>query len=200
MNNDNPQMVLDFWFEGVTQTEIPQHRIDLWFGKSDATDTLLKERFENLVERAADGSLKSWDESPQGRLALVVLLDQFPRNIYRGTPRAFSHDPLARLLVLTGLDHRMDEDLNSAEKLFFYLPLEHTEDKLIQYRSVQCFDHLRKVAPPQLAKMTELFYDYAVKHQVVIDRFGRFPHRNVILGRESTPEEIEFLKQPGSSF
>lgn len=200
MSQANPRTVLDFWFEGVTETEIPPHRLELWFGKSETTDRYLKQHFEALVEQAATGALRQWDDTPHGRLALIVLLDQFPRNIYRGTSQAFSHDPLARLLTLTGLDHRMDEDLHSAEKLFFYLPLEHTEDRLIQVRSVQCFDHLRKVAPPQLAETTALFYDYAVKHQVVIDRFGRFPHRNAILGRESTAEELEFLKQPGSSF
>lgn len=200
MTQPDPRLVLDFWFDGVTETQIPQHRVNLWFGKSEITDTLIQQQFETLVDQAATGALKDWDETAHGRLALIVLLDQFPRNIYRGTARAFSHDALARLLTLTGLDHRMDEDLNTAEKLFFYLPLEHTEDKLIQLRSVQCFDHLRKIAPDEVKALAEYFYDYAVKHRVVIDRFGRFPHRNVILGRDSTPEEIEFLKQPGSSF
>ncbi|MBF8302770.1 MAG: hypothetical protein HW396_1051, partial [Candidatus Dadabacteria bacterium] len=154
------------------------------------------------LELAVGGKLKSWENTPRGTLALIILLDQFSRNIYRGTAKAFSQDSLALYVCLRGIEKGFDKRLHPVERLFLYMPLEHSEDLEMQKKSVEYFSMLEKLfpAPPSLASMVSEFKKYAGMHYVIIERFGRFPHRNEILGRKSTPEEIEFLKQPGSSF
>jgi uncharacterized protein (DUF924 family) len=130
------------------------------------------------------------------------LLDQFSRNIYRGTAKAFSQDSLALDVCLRGIEKGFDKRLHPVERLFFYMPLEHSEDLEMQKKSVEYFSVLEKTftSTPSLVSIISEFKNYAEKHYVIIERFGRFPHRNEVLGRESTPQEIEFLKQPGSSF
>src|SRR5690606_119569 len=139
----------------------------------------------------------AWLAPPRGRLALVILIDQFSRNLFRGDARAFAHDALARRWVSEGLDAGADRALRAIERVFFYLPLEHSESLADQQRSVALFERLCADVPPALQGTFAGYLDYAVRHRDVIVRFGRFPHRNASLGRATTPEEAEFLRQPG---
>jgi uncharacterized protein (DUF924 family) len=173
----------------------------MWFGDGRQHDAGIRENFGALHERASRGELhKEWAETPQGRIALIVVLDQFSRHIHRDTPRAFAQDPAAQRLAVAGVNHHIDRELIPAQRSFFYLPFEHAEELELQRLSVRCFDTLARVVAEVQRKEYEGFLDYARRHLDIIERFGRFPHRNKILGRASTPEEIEFLRQPGSSF
>jgi uncharacterized protein (DUF924 family) len=174
--------VLHFWF----------HELDrkAWFEKSDATDVLIRDRFLALHERLAHEVSPQAALDPRAMLAAIIVFDQFPRNMFRGTPRAFATDPLALALARQGVDAGLDRDLSKDERMFLYLPFEHSEQTAEQARCCALF---------ALLEDSELLR-YAQAHKDIIDRFGRFPHRNAILGRASTPEEVEFLRQPGSSF
>ncbi|CAJ1813280.1 DUF924 family protein [Aeromonas veronii] len=196
------QPLLDLWFGDEADDVLRATRqAPLWWGKSSETDALLASRFGELAEAAAKGSLAHWAATPSGRLALILLLDQLPRNIHRGTPAAFAQDPLARDLCLKGLSIGADKSLSPLERVFFYLPLEHAESREQQARSVALFEALaaEPAGTPALATFAG-FADFARRHQVIIERFGRFPHRNDILGRTSTQEEAAFLQQLGSGF
>lgn len=193
--------VLDFWFGPATgDAATAQAQQKLWWSKDESVDADIRNRFADLVETAATGKIDHWAQDARGRLALILLFDQFPRNMYRDTPRAFSYDPLARQLALAGIASGADRELRAIERVFFYLPLEHSESAELQERCVTLFTALAAGVPEADRKTFRGYVDYAVRHRDVIHRFGRFPHRNRILGRASTPEEIEFLKQPGSSF
>ncbi|MGL6409169.1 DUF924 family protein [Aeromonas veronii] len=196
------QPLLDFWFGDEADDVLRATRqAPLWWGKSSETDALLAKQFGAQAEAAAAGCLAHWADAPSGRLALILLLDQLPRNIHRGTPAAFAQDPLARDLCLKGLSIGADKSLSPLERVFFYLPLEHAESREQQARSVALFDALATEQAGTPAQATFVgFADFARRHQVIIERFGRFPHRNDILGRTSTPEEAAFLQQPGSGF
>ncbi|QTL93027.1 DUF924 family protein [Aeromonas jandaei] len=196
------QPLLDFWFGDPADDALRAKRqAPLWWGKSSETDALLARRFGAQAEAAANGELADWANVPHGRLALILLLDQLPRNIHRGTPTAFARDPLAREQCLKGLSLDMDRQLSPLERVFFYLPLEHAESREQQARSVALFEELAAEQAHSPANETFAdFADFARRHQVIIERFGRFPHRNDILGRTSTPEEAAFLLQPGSGF
>jgi len=188
--------VLRFWF-GAPPGQPPSYaqQRSLWFRKSDETDQQIRAQFETLHKRVAAGKYQHWATTSRGLLALIVVLDQFSRNMFRNTPRAFATDPQALELATSAIAQGIDQSLFPAERLFVYLPLEHSEDIQSQVRSVEKF----KALATDDSDLDDT-YDYALKHKAVIERFGRFPHRNDILGRESTPEEKEFLKQPGSSF
>jgi uncharacterized protein (DUF924 family) len=162
--------------------------------KSDDFDREIRERFAALWEAAAGGGLRSWQSTPLAALALVLVLDQFPRNLFRGTARAFASDALALEAARTMVDRRFDALLRPVERVFVYLPFEHAEDLGSQRRAVELFSAVEG------GVLDGSYADYARRHCDVIARFGRFPHRNELLGRASTPEEIEFLKQPGSRF
>ncbi|MFM5655155.1 DUF924 family protein [Aeromonas veronii] len=196
------QPLLDLWFGDEADDVLRATRqAPLWWGKSSETDALLASRFGELAEAVAKGSLAHWADAPSGRLAQILLLDQLPRNIHRGTPAAFAQDPLARDLCLKGLSIGADKSLSPLERVFFYLPLEHAESREQQARSVALFEALAAEQAGTPAQATFAgFADFARRHQVIIERFGRFPHRNDILGRTSTPEEAAFLQQPGSGF
>ncbi|MGL5609078.1 MAG: DUF924 family protein [Aeromonas veronii] len=196
------QPLLALWFGDEADDVLRATRqAPLWWGKSSETDALLASRFGELAQAAAKGSLAHWADTPSGRLALILLLDQLPRNIHRGTPAAFAQDPLARDLCLKGLSIGADKSLSPLERVFFYLPLEHAESREQQARSVALFEALAAEQAGTPAQATFAgFADFARRHQVIIERFGRFPHRNDILGRTSTPEEAVFLQQPGSGF
>lgn len=172
----------------------------IWFGGGVDVDQEIRNRFEHLVLAAANHELDEWKQTPKGRLALILLVDQFPRNIYRGTSNAFAFDLLAQELTLEGLDLKEDQELFPVERAFFYLPLEHAENLKLQELSVTKFNELAAYAPPSLTYIFESHADYAWRHYVIIERFGRFPHRNAIMGRDSTNEELEFFKNPNSSF
>jgi uncharacterized protein (DUF924 family) len=194
--------ILAFWFGtcGADGSLDPAKR-KMWFGDGRQYDAGIREQFGALHERACHGELeKEWCATPQGRMALIVLLDQFSRHIHRDTPRAFAQDPAAQKIATEGIGKGVDRQLIPAQRSFFYLPFEHAEDIELQRLGVRCFDGLARTVPETSRKEYESFLDYARRHHDIIARFGRFPHRNRILGRASLPEEIEFLKQPGSSF
>jgi uncharacterized protein (DUF924 family) len=191
--------VLAFWFGEEHNTPGPQ-RLRFWFAGEPATDRLIQERFGLAVEAALAGDCKSWPATPPGTLALILLLDQFPRNIFRRSPRAYAGDAQALALCCQGLADGQDRQLALTERAFFYLPLEHAEDLRMQERSVEMFESLLSAATPEWREVGQGFLDYAIRHRDIIARFGRFPHRNDVLGRPSTPEETAFLKEPGSSF
>lgn len=185
--------VLEFWFGAPDSPEFGRNR-KRWFEKSAEFDALVRDRFVATYEHAAGGSLDAWTERPLAALALVVTLDQFPRNMFRGTPRAFATDPQA-LAVARGMIARgFDAALLPAQRTFAYLPLEHAEDREAQREALRLFARLADDAGGA-STLT-----YAMLHYAIVARFGRFPHRNAILGRESTPDEAEFLARPGSSF
>lgn len=197
----SPAAILDFWFGALAgDTTTAQARQQLWWSKNAVIDAEIRERFGPAVAAAAAGAHREWAREPRGRLALILLFDQFPRNIYRDTPQAFAHDGLALRLALDGIAAAADRSLRAIERVFFYLPLEHAESAALQERSVALFTALADSVPEADRKTFAGFADYAVRHHDVIRRFGRFPHRNHILGRASTAAEEQFLQQPGSSF
>jgi len=174
--------VLNFWFNELT----PQQ----WFAKSDALDETIKHRFGATLKAASLGELWQWRESAKGRLAEIIVLDQFSRNVYRDRPASFAQDAMALVLAQEAVALKVDADFNAAEKAFLYMPYMHSESALIHQQAVQLFNQ------PGL----ETNYDFELKHKEIIDKYGRYPHRNAILGRESSPDELAFLQQPGSSF
>lgn len=187
------QPVLDFWFGAPGSRGYGAPR-KAWFRKRAAFDAQVRERFGGLHARALRGNLESWRESPQGLLALIILLDQFSRNMFRGTPAAFAGDPLALAAARLMVARAWDAQLLPVMRPFVYLPFEHAEDAGAQEEALRLFATL-----PEGPERDDAL-EWARKHHEVIHRFGRFPHRNAILGRASTPEEAEFLKQPGSRF
>ena len=188
------QAVLDFWFLPPDNPGYGQARAQ-WFRKDDAFDARIAELFGALIAAALDGGLRDWEATPHGALARIIVLDQFTRNVHRGTPRAFAGDEQALALAVSLTQDGLDQQLPPMLRAFAYLPFEHAEDLAMQARAVDLFQRLSQPQPG-----FESMLDYAQRHQEVIARFGRFPHRNAILGRASTPEEVEFLRQPGSSF
>jgi uncharacterized protein (DUF924 family) len=198
---DQPENVLAFWFGPPgSAAEIAGRQRTLWFGKSPANDQAVIERFSATLAAATAGQLDHWIHTPRGRLALVIVLDQFPHHIHRDQPQAFATDPQALALSLDALATNEDRQLAPIERVFLYLPLEHAESIDMQERSVSLYEQLAQEAANDERALFDNFLDYARKHLDVVARFGRFPHRNAILGRPSTPDEIEFLKQPGSRF
>ncbi|MGE0188945.1 MAG: DUF924 family protein [Steroidobacteraceae bacterium] len=196
-----PDDILEFWF-GSDQDDavVADKQAKLWWSKNAAVDAELKQCFEASVLAAASGSQNSWTETVTGRLALILLTDQLPRNIYRATAQAFAFDPLARGWCKSGLQQRLDLQLRPIQRLFYYLPLEHSESREDQQLCVELFRELAESAPARLKSACGWYLEFALRHQAIIDRFGRFPHRNQILQRNSTADELEFLQQPGSSF
>jgi len=183
------RQILDFWF-GAPGTEGYGANRKIWFEADAAFDEDVRRRFGVDLERAASGAHDAMAAGPEEALALTILLDQFPRNIHRGSPRAFAFDGKALATARRAMDVGYDAALPAFQRPFFYLPFEHSEDLVDQERSVVLFQ----------AHGDETMFDFAVRHRDVIARFGRFPHRNAILGRVSTPEELAFLQQPDSSF
>ncbi|GHA48557.1 DUF924 family protein [Photobacterium aphoticum] len=194
------QEVLDFWF-GDMNEEVPlSDRNALWFQGNTETDALIARRFQHLVSLAGTGALSAWSETPKGTLALIILLDQFSRNIYRGLSAAFRYDALALALCKRGLAKNQDLQLSPIERVFFYLPLEHSEALEDQEEAVFRFERLRQAVTPVNSEMFDGFYQYAVSHHEVVKRFGRFPHRNAVYGRLSTEEELHWLLDGGQRF
>ncbi|MEM9091595.1 MAG: DUF924 family protein [Cyanobacteria bacterium P01_F01_bin.53] len=190
--------ILDFWF---TEANAPNygHYRKAWFIKDDAFDQQIRRQFLSDYEKAAAGENEAWKTQPESAVALLLLLDQFPRNLFRGDPRSFATDPqalsVAQHLVTTGTD----KGLIAAHRFFIYVPFEHSENMEHQNQCVALMEELIQDVP-DLEEGLKGGLDYAIRHREVVERFGRFPHRNEILGRASTAEEVEFLKQPGSRF
>lgn len=185
--------ILNFWFGKPDEASYGKER-SFWFTKKPEFDQQIKTRFLTDYDYAVAGQLNYWKESPRRCLALILLLDQFPRNMFRGTAQALATDPQALSVAQHAVAKGFDQELPTVERWFIYLPFEHSENLDHQRQSVELFATLSD--DPDSATTI----DYAVRHCSVIERFGRFPHRNKILGRATTPEEEEFLKQPGSSF
>ncbi len=200
-SNETAASVLAFWFgeQPERAATSPEHA-RLWWSKQPAVDAEMRARFGPLIAQAGTGGLDGWDATPEGRLALILLCDQFTRNTARNTPESFALDPLARAWCLEGLQKNAFAGLLPIQRLFAYMPLEHSESLDHQDRCVLLMQGLRDEASPPERGTFEGFVDYAEKHREIIRRFGRFPHRNAILGRPSTPEELAFLQTPGSSF
>lgn len=178
----NYQDILNFWFAPETQP--------FWFKKSETFDQSLTDQFSDILTQAAQAELWSWRQHAEGRLAEIIVLDQFSRNIYRDTPQAFSQDALALALAQETISLGLDQSLNATQRSFLYMPFMHSESAKIHQHALALFE--------QLGNPINL--DFEIKHKVIIDRFGRYPHRNQILGRQSTPDELAFLTQPNSSF
>ena len=195
------ETVLNFWFGGETDdAAVAKEKSALWWSKNLASDDEMRQRFASLVAKAAAGELTDWQATPSGRLALILLTDQFPRNIYRDSPRAFAQDSKASAWCLDGIKREFDLKLRPIERVFFYLPLEHAESLVHQERSVKLFRELAESVSSEQRKLFDEYLDFAVRHRDIMARFGRFPHRNKTLGRESTAAEVAFLAEPGSSF
>lgn len=178
----NYKQVLDFWFD-------PENK-EFWFSKSDEFDLELEEKFGHTLQQAMQCELWTWRETAEGRLAEIIVLDQFSRNLFRDHPASFAQDPLALSLAQEAVRLGLDQQLAPDQRCFMYMPFMHSESKIIHAQALQLFEALGN--PMNL--------DFELKHKTIIDRFGRYPHRNQILERDSTPEEVEFLTQPNSSF
>jgi uncharacterized protein (DUF924 family) len=185
--------VLDFWF-GSADAPARSRPRPQWFRKDEAFDATIRARFLGCYEDAARGALQHWEATPYAALALIVLLDQFSRNMFRGEARAFAADPLALRIARRFVERGFDRACLPVERCFAYLPFEHAEDIAAQRRSLALFEGLSSF--PDCSG----YIDYAHRHHAIVARFGRFPHRNAILGRASSEEELAFLSQPGSSF
>ena len=195
-----PKDVIDYWIgEASASPDAAGEKHKLWFGKSKETDAEIRERFGALLETLSDlPSAEDWaSRGPRERLAVIIVLDQFSRNLFRGEARAFHQDDLALLLCKDGIALGQDKGLSEAERIFFYLPLEHSEAPEDQVASVAKFAELAADSREGFRGLTESTLKYAHAHKDVIDRFGRFPHRNAALGRESTDEEKEWLAEGG---
>ena len=188
----SPQEILDFWFGSEGDPDYGAFR-SAWFTKDEAFDNEIRERFADTYESAAAGELDGWREEARSGLALIIVLDQFSRNMFRGDGRTHAADGKALETARYAVENALDRELPTFQRHFVYMPYMHSEDIEVQRRSEALFERLREDGGPDLM-------EYAVGHREIVERFGRFPHRNAILGRETTPEEAEFLKGPGSSF
>ncbi len=196
-----PENVLDFWFgPSGTATEIVGRQRKLWFAKSAANDQTVVDRFADTLVAATAGQLDHWTDTPRGRLALLIVFDQFPHHIHRDQSQAFATDPQALALSLAAIKVGDEPHLTPIERVFLYLPLEHAESNDMQDWSVSLYEKLADEAAIEERALFDDFLKYARQHRDVVARFGRFPHRNAILGRPSTDDELAFLKQPGSRF
>lgn len=195
------QPLLDWWFGPASEAaEVAAHKHGLWFAKQAQQDAEARERFGVFVCAALDGGLDDWAADTDGWLALLLLLDQLPRMIHRDTPRAFAGDLRARALALRGLALRRERHLAAIRQVFVYLVLEHAEDMALQDEAVRRFAVLQAAARSGEELLFARFLAYAERHRAVIARFGRFPHRNAVLGRASTAAELAFLAEPGARF
>ncbi len=200
-DNVRIERVLDLWFP-KTSYDAPQidARMDLWFGEDAERDTRLRYEFVDMIQEASEERLNHWAAAPRGRLALIILLDQFRRNIYRGTKKAYSHDKKALRLAVEGIVEGLDRQLDPLERVFFYMPLQHAESARVQRKSVQVFRRLAQSVSETLTETFDTFAQFAELHCDIIEQFGRFPHRNKVLGRNNTPEEEVYLNGDAPSF
>jgi uncharacterized protein (DUF924 family) len=199
--SDRIEDVLDFWFGEVNELgcSSPAHR-RRWWRKSDAFDEAIGSQFLGDYEAIVAGDRDAWRNTPRGALATLIVLDQFSRNMFRATPSMFAADELAREVCHEGLDADFDAELAFDERLFFYLPLAHSEDMTDHHRSMECLNRLVDSCAESLEGDAKNYLEFAERHKAIVERFGRYPHRNETLSRASTPEEIEFLEEPDSSF
>lgn len=195
------ESVLSFWFEQKELTA-PQidGRMDIWFGEDPVFDEEIRARFANEIEQALEGQLDHWAKSPHGRLALILVLDQFRRNVYRGTADAYAGDKKALKLCVEGAMEKIDKGLTPIQRVFFYMPLQHAESRKVQSKSVAIYDRLAEAVSPTYAETFLTIAQFAELHRDIVEQFGRFPHRNKLFDRQNTPEEEEYLAGDAPSF
>lgn len=195
------ETILSFWFM-EQELSAPQidGRMDIWFGDDAVFDQKIVKEFSNDVERASAGQLDHWAHEPRGRLALILLLDQFRRNIYRNTQEAFAKDKAALKLCIEGALENEDKGLSPIQRAFFYMPLQHAESRKVQKKSRATYGRLSETVSPTFKETFETIYQFAELHADIIERFGRFPHRNKMLKRDNTPEENEYLADDTPTF
>jgi uncharacterized protein (DUF924 family) len=193
--------ILDFWFR-EQELSAPQidRRMDIWFGEDEVFDHECKKEFADDVELASEGKLDHWAHESRGRLALILLLDQFRRNIFRNTADAFSKDKAALKLCVEGAMEKKDQGLAPIQRAFFYMPLQHAESTKVQAKSVELFTKLAESVSRTYRETFETIAQFAELHRDIIDQFGRFPHRNKLLNRPNTPEEDEYLSSDSPDF
>jgi uncharacterized protein (DUF924 family) len=193
--------VLAFWFvqEELSAPQIDR-RMDIWFGQDEVFDHECKKEFARDVEQASEGGLGHWAHEPRGRLALILLLDQFRRNIHRDTTEAFAKDGVALKLCVEGAMEKKDRGLTPIQRAFYYMPLQHAESKKVQAKSVELFSKLAEKVPRPYRETFETITQFAELHRDIVEQFGRFPHRNKILNRKNTPEEDEYLSGDSPDF
>ena len=193
--------VLSFWFR-EHELSAPQidRRMEIWFSEDPLFDHEIEKEFANEVELASNGKLDHWADKPHGRLALIILIDQFRRNMYRNTAKAFAKDTLALKLCVEGAMQKKDKGLSPIQRVFFYMPLQHAESRKVQAKSVELYRRLAASVSPTYRETFETVAQFAELHKDIIDQFGRFPHRNKLLGRANTPEEDEYLAGDSPDF
>ncbi|HWN68942.1 MAG TPA: DUF924 family protein [Haliangium sp.] len=201
MLDDLPGQIVSFWFDDAAQSPGHARRRDsIWFERSAEFDLDIERRFSAAYSGAARGELHTWSASPGGGLALILLLDQFPRNMFRGTSRAFATDALALRAAIELIDSGGDTSLDPLQRLFAYMPFQHAEDNEMQALSLRKNGELLASVSPDWRELFEMYYRYAELHSDIIRRFGRFPHRNRVLGRQSTPDEMAYLVGGAETF
>lgn len=197
---ETPDIVLKSWFGAWEPGQpVPEERLKLWFHTDGSALASQKSELEAMHKKAVAGELAEWEKDPRGCLALILLLDPIPRALFAGAPEAYAQDRTALRLCLRGIDRALDRQLSVAERSFFYFPLVHAEDPQVQKKSLNYFTSLAQEATEELWDFIDEALDHAIRHNEVIERFGRFPQRNSVLGRESTSEENEYLNEPGVS-
>ena len=193
--------VLSFWFKEQELTA-PQidHRMDMWFSEDPVFDHEIEKEFADDVSAACEGNLDHWAAESRGRLALIILIDQFRRNIYRNSAKAFSKDKLALKLCVEGAMEKIDRGLTPIQRVFFYMPLQHAESRKVQAKSVELYNRLAELVSPTYRETFLTVVQFAELHKDIVDQFGRFPHRNELIGRENTAEEAEYLSGDSPDF
>lgn len=194
--------ILHFWFGRIEETVLPsQNRSRIWFNGGAEVDREIKTKFGEDLDKAILGEYQHWESSPRGALALIILLDQFSRNIHRGMPMAFTQDQKALDVCVRGVERQFDHEISLIERAFFYMPFMHSESLDMQTTSLRAFKMLVDLSFPEGRPMFENFFDFAMQHYEIVEKYGRFPHRNAILGRENTDAEAHFLaRNPKNPF
>lgn len=195
------EAILSFWFkeQALSAPQIDQ-RMEIWFNEDPLFDHEIEKEFSDDVAKASNGELDHWANNPHGRLALIILLDQFRRNIYRSSAKAFSKDQHALKLCVQGAMEKEDKALTPIQKVFFYMPLQHAESRKVQAKAVEIYRRLAETVSPTLRQTFMTVAEFAELHHDIVEQFGRFPHRNRLLNRENTPEEAQFLAGDAPDF
>lgn len=198
MENEKADSILKYWFGRVEETVVPsENRARIWFGDDDTVDREICERFSEDLSNASSGAYANWEKVARGQLALILVLDQFARHIHRGQPEAFAQDDYALKICTQGMESEFDHSLTLIERVFYYFPLLHAEDLFYQEHAMRAYEALLAFSLPETKIIYESFFKFANHHYTIVRRFGRFPQRNLALGRESTPEELQYLKELG---
>ena len=197
----HPDEVLEFWFaDALESPQATQARSPFWFGNDSTTDSLIWELYADTVTDAAAGHYDDWLQTARGRLALIIVLDQFPRNIFRGTAEVYRYDPIVMTLAQAGVALGQLAGLSVPEQAFFLMPYQHSEELDVQRTGVALMQAMVSEAPPEWQATARDFSEFAVKHMDIVESYGRFPHRNKVLGRHSTEDEARFLREGGETF